>query len=120
MGNLQKASLALAGDMNAGNDTAADQSAVQTAAASLQSDSQAAEANPAPPCIPGLRADESAALNDASKAAINCQDGVSELGSGNDGVATGDIEAASGEITASGNKFQAATADLKAWENGNA
>jgi hypothetical protein len=120
MGNIQQASEALASDLDAGNGTASDQSALQTAAASLQADAQAGEADPAPMCIHNLRADESAALNDASKAAINCQNAVSELGSGNDSVAVGDIEAATQEITASGNKFQAATTDVKTWESGTA
>jgi hypothetical protein len=118
MGNLHEASLAIVSDMNAGNDTSADQAAIQTAAASLQSDSQTAEADPPPTCIPRMRADEDAALNDASKAAINCQNGVSEFGSGNDSVAVGDFDAAASDITASGNAFQAATADLNAWESG--
>jgi hypothetical protein len=59
-----------------------------------------------------LRADYTAALNDASKAAIDGQDAVSEMGSESYRVATDDVNAASVAITASAKKFQSATYDL--------
>jgi hypothetical protein len=51
-------------------------------------------------------------------APLDCQNAVSELGSGNYALATDDVNAANTAITASGNKFQAATSDVQAFNNG--
>jgi Protein of unknown function (DUF2510) len=118
MGDVQSAGTALGTDLSAGADASQDEASLQTAAASLQSDSQTAQANPPPSCIPNLRADEGAALNDASKAALDCQNAVSEVGSGNYSVATDDMNAANTAISASGSKFQDATSDVQAFNNG--
>jgi hypothetical protein len=118
MGNVQSSATALGTDLSAGADTSQDQASLQTAAASLQSDSQTAQANLPPSCVPHLRTDEGAALNDASKGALDCQNAVSELGSGNYSVALDDVNASTAAITASGNKFQAATSDVNAFSNG--
>ena len=118
MGNVQQASTALGTDLTTGADISRDEASLQTAAASLQSDAQTAQANLPPSCVPGLRTDEGAALDDAAKAALGCQDAVPELGSGNLSVATDDVNAASTAITASGTQFQAATSDVQAFSNG--
>jgi hypothetical protein len=70
-----------------------------------------------PVCVPRLRSDESAALNEASKAAIDCQNAVSEIGSGNYTVATGDFGAAAKAIEASGTKFNTASLAIEAFNN---
>jgi hypothetical protein len=114
MGNVQKAAVALGNDMSAGADTSADEGALQTAASSLQSDAQTAQSNLPPSCVPHLRRDYGAALNDASKAAIDCENAVSELGSGSYSVATADILAGGKAIVATGKKFKAATRDIGA------
>lgn len=118
MGNVSSAATTLGADLSAGEDPSQDEASLQTAAASLQSDAQTAQANLPSSCVPHMRTDYGAALNDASKAALDCQDAVSELGSGNYAVATDDVSAANAAMTASGKKFQAATADVKAFSNG--
>lgn len=119
MGNVSSASAALGADLSAGAQSSQDEGSLQTAAASLQSDAQTAQANLPPSCVPHMRRDYSAALNDASKASIDCQDAVSELGSGNYSVALDDVNAANSAMTASGKKFQAASADVQAFNSGN-
>jgi hypothetical protein len=119
LGTVQSAVLAFVKDASAGADTSSDQSTLQADAASLQSDSQTAQTNLPPACVPNLRADYSAALNDAAKSAIDCENAVSELGSGSDSVAVGDIQAANAAITSSGDKFSAANSDLTTFSNAN-
>jgi hypothetical protein len=118
MANVQKAATALANGLWPGGPASQDEAALQTAAASLRSGAQAALANLPPSCVPNLRTDEGAALDDASKSAVDCENAVSELHSGNASAATGDINAANAAITDSGNKFQAATSDVQAFNNG--
>lgn len=118
MGNVSSEATTLGADLSAGTDPSQDEASLQTAAASLQSDAQTAQANLPPSCVPHMRTDYGAALNDASKAALDCQDAVSELGSGNYAVAADDVNAANAAMTASGKKFQVATADVKAFSNG--
>jgi Protein of unknown function (DUF2510) len=117
-GNVGSAATALGTDLSTGADASQDEASLQTAAASLQSDSQTAQANLPPSCVPHLRADYGGALNDASKAALDCQDAVSELGSGNYSVAIDDVNAANAAMSGSSNKFQAAASDIKAFSNG--
>ena len=95
-------------DLSAGADGSQDAASLQTAAASLESDAQKAQANLPPSCMPHLRTDYAAALNDASKAALYSRNAVSETASGNYKRAADDVNAANTAITASGNKFQAA------------
>jgi hypothetical protein len=118
IGNVGSAASDLGTDLSAGADASQDEAALQTAAASLQSDSQTAQANLPPSCVAHMRADYGAALNDASKAALDCQDAVSELGSGNLSVAVGDMNAANAAISASNKKFEAAASDVKAFNSG--
>jgi hypothetical protein len=119
MGHVQSAASALGTDLSAGRDASKDETYLKTATASLQSDAQTAQANPPPSCVPNLRADESAALNNASKAAFNCENAISELGSANYNVAVSDIEAATAAIATSGEKFQDATSDVQHSTTGN-
>jgi hypothetical protein len=115
---LQGALYNLGTDMGAdGIAPASDQAAVQSAASSLQADAQAVQGSLPPACIPGARRDESAMLTSASKAAISCQDSISELGSANYTVADADIRRANSDIKASDKSLQAFTADLKKWED---
>ena len=86
---VEDAGTTLAAAMNASTDLSGPESALQSAAVSLQSDAQAAEADLPPACIPGVRRAYGAALTDYSKAAADYQNGVSELGSGSYDVATG-------------------------------
>jgi hypothetical protein len=116
--NVQKAATALANGLWPGGPASQDEAALQSAAAALRADAQTAQANLPPSCVPHLRSDEGAALGDASKSAVDCENAVSELRSGNAGAATGDINAANAAVTASGNKFQAAAADVQAFNNG--
>lgn len=118
MENVKKLALDFGTDLSAGADSSADQVALQSAAAWLQSDSQTAQANLPPSCLPHLQADYSAALNEASTAAHYCQNAVSNVGSGDYNVATDDVTTADIAITVSQNKFQAATSDLQAFNSG--
>lgn len=113
MGHVQSAATTLGTDLSAGTDTSRAQTSLKTAAASLQSDAQTAQANPPPSCVPHLTADESAALNNASKAALNCENAITELGSANYNVAVNDIEAATAAMATSGEMFQDAATDVQ-------
>jgi hypothetical protein len=64
-----------------------------------------------------MKADYGAALNNASKAALDSQNAVSEFGSGNYSVAAGDMSAANAALGATINKIQAATYDIQAFTN---
>jgi hypothetical protein len=113
--NFQKAGQDLVSDLNAGNDASADEAALQTAAASLQSDAQAAAANLPPSCVPNLRQDYGAAMTDYSKAAIDCEQSISELTNGDAAVATDDINASGALLGAGNGKVDAAAADIKSF-----
>ena len=118
LGDIQKAGLALGDALSAGSDLSGPESALQSASASLQSDAQAAEADPPPSCIKGMRADYTVGMTDYGKAAANYQDGVSELSGGSESVALGDIEAGNAATTAGTKKVEAATGALQALEAG--
>ena len=115
---LQKADYAFAAAIQSGTDLSAAESDEQSAAASLQSDAQAVEANPAPACISGLRTDEGAAMADYSKVAADSQNAMSEVGSGSYDVAGADLRAATKAEDQGNTKLAAALADLKAFQNG--
>jgi hypothetical protein len=112
MGKVQSSATSVGTDLSAHAKRSHDESSLRTAAASLQADARTAQTNLPPSCVPHLRADYTAALNDASKAAIDGQDAVSEMGSESYSVATDDVNAASVAITVGGKKFQSATHDL--------
>jgi hypothetical protein len=119
MGHVQSAASMLGTDLSAGTDTSRAETSLKTAVTSLQSDVQTAQANPPPSCVPHLTADESAALNNASKAALNSENAITELGSANYNVAVSDIEAATAATATSGEMFQNATSDVQHSTTGN-
>ena len=118
LGAIQKAGNAVGGAMSAGLDMSGPESNLQSAAASLQSDAQAAEADPPPSCINGMRANYMQAMTNYGKAAADYQNGVSELSSSSDSVALGDIKAGNAATTKGTKKLVAATGALQAFEQG--
>lgn len=118
MSALGNADTALYGALSAGADASQQEAGLQTAAASVQADSQTADANLPPSCILGLRSNLRAGLTDCNKAAISSAQAVSEMSSGNYDVATADILAADKDENAGNTKIVAAAADIKAYENG--
>lgn len=119
MGHVQTAASTLGTDLSAGTDTSRAETSLKTDATSLQSDAQTAQANPPPSCVPHLTAAESAALNNASKAALNCENAIKEVGSANYNVTVSDIEAATTAIAISEEMFQDATSDVQHSTTGN-
>lgn len=116
LNSIQSAARSLAAAINNGTDESAAESALQTAAASLGSDSQAGEANLPPACIPGFRGDYGQALTDFSKAAADWQDGITELVGRDGNVATRDISAGTAADNAGNAKLSAAAEDLEAFD----
>jgi hypothetical protein len=88
---------------------------MQTAAGALQADVQAAQSNLPPSCVPNLRQDESAALTDFNKAAIDAGQSVSELTSGGIAVSDADLQAADNAVVAGSTKLSAAVTDIKSF-----
>ena len=105
----------LGNDLSAGADLSADEASVQQAAASLQSDDQTAQADLPPSCVSGMRKNVSAGLTDYNKAAIDCDEAITEVSSGNTSVATSDIYAASRAMNAGNGKIAKAAAAVKAF-----
>lgn len=106
---------ALAADMEGSGPTAADTSAVQTAAASMQSDAEALEASPGPSCVPGLADNVSAAARDDATAAIDADNSVDQLSAGAMGVATDDLVSANSALDKGNAKLEAAVTAAKAF-----
>lgn len=106
---------ALAADMEGSGPTAADTSAVQTAAASLQSDTEALEASPGPSCVPGLADNVSAAARDYATAAIDADNSINQLSAGAMGVATDDLVTANSVLDKGNAKLEAAVTAAKAF-----
>lgn len=107
------AAQALAGDMGNGADTAADTAALESAAATVESDAQAVEAYPGPSCIPGLRGDITAGARYYSAAAIDMTNALSQMSAGNMTVATADVDSTNAEMDKGNAKIAAATAAVK-------
>jgi hypothetical protein len=80
----------------------------------MQSDAAAAESNPPPACVKGMRRDEGAALAYFAQAAGDCQNAVSELSSQSYAVAIADLKAAARAENAGGTKITAIDGDLEA------
>jgi hypothetical protein len=89
----------------------------QTAAVALQSDAQTAQDNLPPSCVPGARQDDTTGLADASKAAIDYQNVISELSAGSYSVATGDTSAADAVIGTAISKVRAGGNAVSAFGN---
>jgi hypothetical protein len=115
LSNSGTAMSSLGQDLSSGTDPTSDESTVQTSAGALQADIQAAQSNLPPACVPNMRQDESAALTDYNKGAIDGGQAVSELTSGNDEIAAGDLTAAASAINAGTTKLSAADSDVKSF-----
>jgi hypothetical protein len=109
------AATSLGQDLSSGADPTSDESAMQTAAGALQADVQAAQSNLPPSCVPNLRQDESAALTDFNKAAIDAGQSVSELTSGSIAVSDADLQAANNAVVAGTTKLSAAVSDASSF-----
>lgn len=97
-------------DLQAGNPTASDVSAVQSAAAAIQSDAQELAADPGPSCVRGLDPAITAAARDYSEAAIDVDNGMDQYSSGSMNAATADIDAGSTAMSKGNAQIAAATA----------
>lgn len=115
---FQKAELNLAAALEASTGLSDAETAVQSAAASLQSDATAAEANLPPACVPHLRQDLGAALTDYTTTAIDADNTVGQIGNGDYATAAGDVQAATTEMQAGNAKTASALADLNAFNAG--
>lgn len=96
-------------DLQAGNPTADDVSAVQSAASAIQSDAQDLATDPGPSCVHGLDPAITAAARDYSEAAIDVNNGMDQYSSGSMNAATGDIDAASTAMSKGNAQIAAAT-----------
>jgi hypothetical protein len=90
----------------------------QTAAVTLQSDAQSAQGNLPPSCVPDARQDDTTGLGDASKAAIDYQNAISELSAGSYSVALGDTSAADAVVGTAISKIRAGINAVTAFGNG--
>ena len=96
-------------DLQAGNPTTSDVSAVQSAASAIQSDSQELEADPGPSCVHGLDPAITAAARDYSEASIDVSNGMNQYSSGSIDTAADDIEAATTAMNNGNAQIAAAT-----------
>jgi trimeric autotransporter adhesin len=95
-----------------GTAPASDTAAVQSAAASIESDAQALEASPAPSCIPGLRGDVNAGAKYYSTAAIDATNALNQFSAGNVDTATADMQIADAAMSRGNVKIAAASTDV--------
>ena len=102
----------LGDDLESGTSATADEAAVQSDAAQVQSAAQAVQGDPAPTCVPGLRADLSGAAAAYSTSAVDATNGLNQLSSGNLSVADRDVQAAATAIRQGNVKASAASADI--------
>jgi hypothetical protein len=114
---IQKAADSVLSAMNTRDDLSSAETALRSAAASLQSDAQTAGAALPPACIPGMRFSYRQALTDFSKTAGDFQNWVSELRSDSDRMALGDAQAGTNAMNAGDVKFDAADAALQTFIN---
>jgi hypothetical protein len=110
---MATASTAVGNDLSTSADASTDEATLQTSAASLQSDAQAIQGDPAPSCVPGLRADLAAGAGYYSTSAIDATNCLNQLSAGNTTVAIADLQAANTQITSGNTKLAAAVADVK-------
>lgn len=109
----------LAKAMTAGDDLSKDEGTVQTSAASLQSDAQTAQTSLTPGCAGNARAETATGLGDSVKTAIDCQDSITSLGTGNGTAALSDLNTAISQMKAATAKFSSAADALDAVAAGN-
>jgi hypothetical protein len=114
---IQKAADSILGATGTRNDLSSAESALQSAAASLQSDVRTAEAALPPACIVGVQLPYRQALADYSKTAEDFQNWVSELHKDSGTVALGDAQAGTNAMNEGDAKFDAANAALQMFIN---
>jgi hypothetical protein len=119
LGDVGTAATNLGSDLESGADASADEVALQSAAASLQSDDNAAEANLPPACVAGVRRDYGQGLTDYSRAAAEAQNAVTEISNGDTAVATGDIDAAGASEGAGTTEIGKASGAMERYDNAN-
>lgn len=100
-----------------GGASASDVSAVQSAAANIQADAQAVEANPAPTCVPGMRPALMTAATDYQKAAIDADNAMGQYSAGADGSAIADLQDADAALNNGDNEIAAATTATEKFDN---
>jgi hypothetical protein len=113
LGTFGTAAQTFASDMLAGGATADDVSAVQSAASAIQSDAQAVEASPAPSCVPGLRANLTAAARYYSEGAGDATNAMNQYSAGDVNAAASDIEAATTALDSGNTKLAAANTAIQ-------
>lgn len=109
--------VSLAAALQSGNETAAE-SALQTNAATMQSDIQAVQSNLPPSCVPGLRADVSAAMTNLNTEAIDQGQAATAAANGNYDLADGNVQAGNTAMSAGIAKLKVANDDMTAFSNG--
>ncbi len=115
LGKLSTAASAAGAAMESGTLDPSAQAALAQAAATLQSDTGTAQADLPPSCVPGLRSNDSAALTDYNRAAVEAGQSVTEADSGSLAVATSDLVAATRSMGAGNKKVVAATKAISAF-----
>jgi len=106
-------------DLSNGENASQAEAAVQSEAATLQSDVQASLANLPPSCAARLRADLHAALTDASKGAQDCLNLISATSSGDTNAADSDTSVLIAALKAGSSEYQAATRAVQQFFAGN-
>ena len=114
---LSSAATKLAKDTASSPDGASDQQAAQNTATTLESDIMAAERDPAPSCIPGLRHDVQAYFTDASATAEEVANAASAYGNAKFGEETQYFDLANSSAAKMDTELAAVNRDLKAYSN---
>jgi hypothetical protein len=117
LSKLLIAGRSLSSDLSSGANPSAGESSIRTAAATVQADVQAADADLPPSCVPHYRKDLHSALTDIANAASQYRDAASDVSKGAR-VASKDISAAGRTENAAATKLAAAIADYKAFKQG--
>ncbi|MGH3207373.1 MAG: hypothetical protein ACRDNO_06410 [Trebonia sp.] len=116
LGSFGTAALAFAADLGDGGASAGDVSGIRSTAAAIKSDAQGVETRPGPACVPGLRANLTAAAGAYSKAAADADHGMSQYTAGNVNDAASDIGAAGSAIGTGNAKLALATAAVSRYK----
>jgi hypothetical protein len=114
---LSSAATKLAKDTASSPDGASDQQAAQNAASTLESDVTAAEKDPAPTCISGLRRDVQGFFTDATATAEEVSNAADAYGSAEFGQETQYFDLANSSAAKMDTELDAVNRDLKAYNN---
>lgn len=106
-------------DLQNGTDASSDEGTIQSTAANLQSEAQALEADRAPTCIPNMGADLDVAATHYETTAIDANNALNQLSSGNVSVAVSDMQAATQAADQASAKLTAATGAVSTYVAGN-